>query len=218
VVSDGDNFNDLWAAAVLTTSFGEFAIGKPRPVLDRLVWAPQVGGAGYIDLVPPTYGGIDGSFLAQFATFSDLSTLGVTFKGTSGGLSVDGYEIGGTCTIGQTDIFAGFERLDSIGMNLDHSLPGLRHTADRWSVGGHLARLDAGFEEFSFAMPYGDYKVSDAFKVGAQYLNMAFGPDDEDFYGLSAEYGFAGGGFAELGVLSGGASDDLYSASVGFRF
>jgi hypothetical protein len=43
---------------------------------------------------------------------------------------------------------------------------------------------------------------------------------DQTFYGLTGEYGFGAGGFAQLGAFDSenSGSDAIYSASIGYRF
>ncbi len=62
--------------------------------------------------------------------------------------------------------------------------------------------------------------MAEGFTLGAQFLNFDPGSGgDLQLYGLTGEYGFGPGGFAQLGVLDGSNSlATTYSASIGFRF
>ncbi len=225
----GGDANAVWGALVLTTGVG----GRPQPVLERFFQVPQIGGTRYTDLLFGSFGGLSGSFLAQVALSEEAEFVGLTFKGGSSGLTygaglhridstpsdVDAIELAVSYQIGATELFGGFERLEVPGENLDRLQIGARYTADRWSVGAHHQALNFSVTDFAVTTLFADYSVTEAFTLGVQAQHLSLGPENADFFGLSGEYSFGTGGFAQLGYLSADeALDDLFSASVGYRF
>ncbi len=231
----GDDYSEseLWGALVLTTAYGDLAIGKPLPVTQDMFVPPQVGGSKLAEILFSGLGGREGSFIALTALRQDISVRGMTFEGTSGaftyglgvhrleagGTEVDAFEVGGLYRLGQTELYAAIERLDIPGGNLEKLQLAARYTTDRWSGGVYFASAEvAPGANVDFTTLFADYAVSDAFILGAQYLNISSGSDDSEAYGVTGAYGFGGGAFAELGLLAEGDGDQIFSASIGYDF
>lgn len=223
----------LWAAGVVTTRFGEIAIGRPQPVLERMFKVPNAGGTRFLDLQFSTFGGVGGSFLSQLAVLEDVDFLGVTLKGQSGGLTyavgahnidsgtsdVNAFEGGLLYSMGGTELFAGFERLDTPGAALDRIQVGARYRAERWSVGVHHSELDFLTTNFGATSVFADFDVTEAITLAAAAHRLDLGSDSATFYGVSGEYSFGPGGFATLGYLKADElSEDIVSVSLGYRF
>ena len=82
-----------------------------------------------------------------------------------------------------------------------------------------MTAISAGGSDFSAPRLFGDYAVTDAPTIGAQVLNADIGGSDNTVYGVSAEYGFGSGGFAQIGAVgTGDSGGSEYNASVGLRF
>lgn len=232
----GDSFNNVWAAAVLTTPYGELSVGRPLPVLSRMFDVPQVGGTRQLDLLLLEAGGRADSFLAFLPMLNDsLDPTGLTFKGTSAGLgygvgvhrfesgptSVDAYEGAISYQIDRTELFAGYETLDLPVGSIDRLRLGARYGADRWSVGAQATVFEGpGGDRISTRYLFGDYLVTDALKIGAQILDISIPVGDgPSFYGLTGEYGFGAGGYVQLGVITQkDSSSEAFTASLGYRF
>ena len=230
---DGGSDNNIWASLVVTTGNGEFAIGRPRPVLDGMFVVPAVGGVDIYDL--EVFGLFSGSYVASAALMSDADIVGMTYKGSAGALSygvglhhlsdgpmdADAFEAGLTYTMGSAQVFAAYESLDAPGpVSLDKVQIGARYDAANWSVGVLVSDLESGpFKGFSSNL-FGDYQINDALSVGVQVTKFGgtiFG--DETLIGLTGTYSSAMGAFAELGVITDSdMSDEVFSASVGYEF
>lgn len=228
-LDDGQDESAFWGGLVLTTAFGDVTIGTPRPLLDQLPKTPDIGAARALDL---ELGLFSGSYLAYFNLFdSSLNVYGVSLKGSSGafsyGAAVHRAESGGDkadvieLAIGYeldaTELYAAFEQFDAGPVDLQKLIVGARYSAERWSIGAEASNLDAPGTSVSTVKLYGDYKVTDALTIGAQALEISEG-GGERIYGLSGEYGFGSGGFAELGYFDVDGSGDAVTASIGYRF
>lgn len=225
-----------WASLVLTTAYGELAIGRPRAVLDGMFDTPQIGGTQIFDSSLVFFG--NGSSVTFFTQTLDSDVTGVTFKGAQGNLSygvgmhrlresvfgidADVVEAAMTYQLGNTKLFAGAELVDpanTSATDIEKILFGARHDAERWSAGLVASKLSVGRIDFKTYTLFGDYKVTEALTVGAQILRIEQSGFSSDIYGLSSEYGFGSGGFAGLGVVMPEDSpDDRFTASVGYRF
>jgi len=226
----GDDYTTFWGGLVLTTSFGEVTLGRPRPLLDTLSLTPDVGAVRIYDL---ELGAITGSFLAAQAQFdTGIDVYGVSLKGTSGAFSygaalhhVDAgsdtaevLELTGGFDAGDARVYGGYEMLDDGSDNLRKLILGARYGADRWAIGAELANFRSGSDDGTVYELYGEYEVTEGLAIGAQYKNYddLFG---DSLYGVSGIYSMGSGGFAELGYADiSGASDGIVSASIGFRF
>ncbi|NHB77453.1 porin [Rhodobacter calidifons] len=224
----------LWAAGVLVTPYGEIAAGRPQPVLERMFPLPQPGGTRYVDFLLASIGGHGGSFLVQAALQSDdVDFTGLTLKGSAGDVTygagvhridagsetADGYELGAIYRLGGTELFAAYEAIEVPGNTFDRWQIAARYAAERWSVGVHHQDADYFLSGYGITTLFADYRPMDALTIGAQVL--ATNPGEFELYGLSAEYRFGPGAFGQLGYVtqsSGSGSDDIFSASLGYRF
>lgn len=229
-LDSGEDSAGLYLAAVFGTSFGEFAVGRPRSLLDTMIDTPDIGSSRLISL---ELGGLNGSFYARSVLLQDGSggSYGATFKGTSGaltyGLGVHRVEDDGSANFlegivtyktGGAEVYAGYERIGVSGSDIDKLTLGGEYSADRWSFGGQYANLSSGGTSRDLYKLFGDYKVTDALTVGVQYQDQEI-PFDAKLYGVSGTYSF-GTGFAELGVgrINSSGDTNFGTASIGFRF
>lgn len=229
ILDDGDSFTAYWGGLVLTTSIGEITVGNPRPLLTTMIDTPEIGGAGVYDL---EFSSVTGSTLDFVALISDPDIYGISFRGGAGALTygvsyhsvegpdVDAVELGANYTFGNTLIQGGVELIDTPTTSLEKVLLGATQSYDRWSVGAMLGNSSQGSETLTSLQVFGDYDVTDALTLGAQLLAVDSEGGSETYYGLTGEYGFGSGGFAQLGLLDNdsGSGDALYNASLGFRF
>lgn len=229
-LDNSDTYSMVWGGLVLTTSFGEVTIGRPRPLLDTLSPSPDIGALRVLEL---ELGTISGSLLASEALFDPgLDVYGVSLKGAAGTFSygaalhqvdtgsakADVLELTAGYQAGATRIYGGFEMLDFASDDIRKLILGARHGADRWAVGAEVVTFRAGSNEGTTYELYGEYEVIEGLAIGAQVQNL----DDiigESIYGVSGVYSMGSGGFAELGYAKISGSDSgIVSASVGFRF
>jgi hypothetical protein len=219
----------FWGGLVLTTAFGDVTVGSPRPLLDLLPKTPDIGGARVLDL---ELGFLTGSTLAYFKLLdSDVDVYGISFKGESGafnygaavhqadgvGDKADVIELVVGYSLDQAELYAAFEKLDDGSTDLQKFIVGGRYTAERWSVGAEATDFDASGSSVSTFKLFADFNVTDALTVGAQALEISQ-DGSQRIYGLTGEYGFGTGGFAELGYFDADGSSDAVTASIGYRF
>lgn len=227
-LDQGDPLSTIWGGLVLTTAAGEFTIGNPRPLLKTLFDTPYIGGDRIFDL---EFGSLIGSSVEYFALLSDEGLYGVSFKGGTGALTygasyhkfdtedASAYELVAGYQAGKTQIQGGVEVLDVTAFTIRKFLLGATYVSDRWSAGAQLSHSTQPMGDLTGFEVFGDYAVSDSFKLGAQVLRLEGLGSPVTFYGVTGEYGFGSGGFARLGVLdTSQGSDTSYSASVGYRF
>jgi hypothetical protein len=227
----GFSASAITGGLVLTTEFGEFTVGNPRPLLSTMIDTPMIGGLRTYDVQLENLSGSTLEFLNL--TTDEVDIYGASFKGSAGAITygisyhtveeIDGsriVELAATYQLGKALIQAGMEAVDinPIG-EIDKHFLGATYVEDRWSAGLMLTFFEQSAVKIRTTRLFGDYEVSDAFKVGAQALNFEIGGTSGTSYGLTGEYGFGSGGFAELGSLfSSGGDDAIYQVSIGYRF
>jgi hypothetical protein len=234
-LDDDESESALWLGLVVGTSFGEFSVGRPRPLHDTMFDTPDVGAARVLGF---EFLGLGPSFLASIALLegSSLDIWGLTYTGQSGGLtygaglhrlssgsnSLNIYELVVKYETGATEVYAGFETGDNELDDLNKLVLGANYTADRWSAGLQAISLNASGNSLEAVKLFGDYVVLDGLTVGAQYQRVTgAGAEELNIYGLSGIYSF-GVGFAELGLSKletpSGSGDTVTTASIGLRF
>ena len=178
---------------------------------------------------------VTGSTLEGLVLFQeDVDSYGVSFKGTSGALTygasyhkleqgpfeADAIELVMTYQMGKTALVGGAEIIDTPSTDGEKLLLGATYTEDRWSAGALLTSASQGSSDYDSVKLWGDYSISDAFSVGAQVMSLNGNSSGQTFYGITGEYGFGAGGFAELGVFDSddAGGDRAYQASIGYRF
>ena len=229
---DNEGRGAVWGGLVLTTGLGEFTIGNPRPLIETMITSPDIGGFRLLDLELAT---VTGSTLEGLMLFQeDVDSYGVSFKGTSGALTygasyhkleqgpfeADAIELVMTYQMGKTALLGGAEIIDTPSTDGEKLLLGATYTEDRWSAGALLTSASQGSSDYDSVKLWGDYSISDAFSVGAQVMSLNGNSSGQTFYGITGEYGFGAGGFAELGVFDSddAGGDRAYQASIGYRF
>lgn len=221
----GDDFTNVWAALVLSTGAGEFAIGAPRPLVDTLGVMPKFSSSRVLDLET----GILHGPITSFASASDNGvTPGVTWKQESGNLTFGaGYHHlndGDNVEIlegvmryqtGATTFFITGEFAETEGPNVSLLQIGAFHDADRFDFGAALAQLDQSDKTHSLRL-YGSVDVMPSLALRGDMLMIQ---DSSDIYSLSATYSMDSGLFVEGGGSKiSGSSDEIYDIGVGFKF
>ena len=220
----GEDLTNIWAALVLSTGAGEFAVGAPRPLVDTLGVMPKFSSSRVLDL--------ETSFLrgpiTTLASASDNGvTPGVTWKQSSGNLTygagyhhlndgdnVDILEGIMRYQAGATTLFISGEFAETEGPNVTVLQIGGLHDADRFDLGAALSQFDAGDTRHSLRL-YGSFDVMQSLTLRGDALLIQ---DASDVYSLSATYGMENGLFIEGGGSKIGGSDEIYDIGVGFKF
>jgi hypothetical protein len=85
---DGDGSSDdltnIWAALVLSTGAGEFAVGAPRPLVDSMRVMPKFSSSRVLDLETSF---VRGPITSLVSAVDNGMTPGVTWKQSSGNLT-----------------------------------------------------------------------------------------------------------------------------------
>lgn len=216
---------NIWAALVFSTDMGEFSVGAPRPVVESMAVLPRFGTSRLLDLETSFARGP----LSTAAGFEDNGFApGLAFTGQSGsvsyGLSYHRFEIGGddldliqgvmNYSNGATTLFISGELGDLLSVDPSVVKIGGLYSADVYSFGGELARVDYGSEGITTGRLFGTYDVMPELTVKGDMLLIE---SSENIYSLGAEYRFG-----QLGFVEGGASfvdnDQIYDIGVGLKF
>lgn len=228
--SDNQHETSIWGALVLTTSFGEISVGRPRPLLATFSPAPDLGATRLFTVVG--IGLFSGSFVDQTALFQpQVDILGATLKGdagalsygvgihslSSGGVSVETLELTLKYALDNAEIYGAYETTNAPMADLSKAMIGGRYMQDRWMLGMEVVNIRGfGPDSQTFTKVYGDYEVMDGLTLGVQFEN--WGNSSDNFIGLSGVYTFGIGRFAELGYVSDPTGSSVTSASIGLRF
>lgn len=223
-LDDGSDFTNLWAALVLSTGAGEFAVGAPRPLVDSLDPMPRFSSSRVLDL--------ETSFLrgpiTSIASAADNGvTPGITWKQESGSLTFGaGYHhVNGGNNIdilegamryqtGATTFFITGEFAETEGPNVTLLQIGAFHDADRFDLGAAFAQLDASDTTHSLRV-YGSVDVMQSLTLRGDALMVQ---DASDIYSLSATYSMDSGLFVEGGGSKVSGGNEIYDIGVGFKF
>lgn len=223
-LDDGEELTNIWAALVLSTGAGEFAVGAPRPLVDTLGVMPKFSSSRLIDLQTSFLRGP----ITSLASGSDNGlTPGVTWKQEQGSLTFGaGYHhLNGGNNIdilegvmryqtGATTFFITGEFAETEGSNLTLLQIGALHDAERFDLGASFSQFDASDTIHSVRL-YGSFDVMSAVSLRGDALLIQ---DSNDIYSLSAIYSMDSGLFVEGGGTKVTGSDEIYDIGVGFKF
>ena len=221
----GDDFTNLWGAVVLTTSFGEIAIGAPRPVTETMRVLPEFSSSREFDLEASL---VLGPYITSFSFGNNGITPGLAFTASAGDLSYglsyhqikdggdrfDFYEGAMNYVSGQTTYFITAEVLDSNVSDGTSVTIGALHTADRLAFGGSVGQSDFVGPNITTVRLMASYDVLPALTITGDYLNIE---SLDEVFALSAEYRFGQIGFVQAGVTS-LRGDESYDIGVGVKF
>lgn len=223
-LDDGTDLTNYWAALVLSTGAGEFAVGAPRPLVDSQRVMPRFSSSRVLDL--------ETSFLrgpiASLASAQDNGlTPGVTYLNTSGNLTygagyhhlndgdnVDILEGVMQYKSGMTTFFITGEFADVDGPNLSLLQIGAFHDAERFDLGASFAQADSSDTTHSLRF-YGAYDVMPSLTLRGDILMVQ---DESDLYSVSATYGTESGLFVEGGGTKINNGAEIYDIGIGFKF
>lgn len=222
-LDDGSDLTNIWAALVLTTGMGEFAVGAPRPVVETMGVMPRFSTSRLLDIETGFFRGP----ITSLASFSDNGlTPGITYRQSSGNLSFGvGYH---HLNDNNADIAEGIMRYESgattffisgevgtaPGPDITLMQIGAFHDADRFDLGAAFAQIDESSTTRALRL-YGSYDVTSALTLRGDLLAVQ---DSDDVYSLSATYAMPTGLFVEGGGTVANGSDEIYDIGVGFKF
>ncbi len=222
-LDDGTDLTNVWAALVLSTGAGEFAVGAPRPLVDTMRVMPRFSTSRVLDLET---GFLRGP-LTSLASINDNGlTPGITYRQSSGNLTfgagyhhlndanVDVAEGVMQYATGATTFFISGEFATAPGNDVSLMQIGAFHDADRFDLGAAFAQYDAGPTMNSLRL-YGSYDVMSALTLRGDVLMLE---SADDIYSLSATYSMPNGLFVEGGGTVVNSSDEIYDIGVGFKF
>lgn len=223
-LDDGTDLTNVWAALVLSTGAGEFAVGAPRPLVDSQRVMPRFSSSRVLDLETSFLRGP----LASIASTQDSGlTPGVTYLNTSGNLTygagyhhlndgdnVDILEGVMQYKSGMTTFFITGEFADVEGPNVSLLQIGASHDAGRFDLGAAFAQADSSDTTHSLRF-YGAYDVMSSLTVRGDILMVQ---DASDLYSVSASYGMENGLFVEGGGTKVNNGAEIYDIGIGFKF
>lgn len=222
-LDDGTDFTNLWAALVLSTGAGEFAVGAPRPLVDSMAVMPRFSSSRLVDLETTLFRGM----VAPLSSAVDNGlTPGVTWTQESGNLTFGGgyhhmndenidlaqgvmrYEAGATT------LFINGEYATAPGADATTLQIGALHDADRFDIGAAFTHFDAGGSIKSVRL-HGSVDVMSALSLRGDALLIE---DFSDIYSLSASYSLTNGLYVEGGGTKVVGQDKILDIGVGYKF
>jgi len=222
-LDDGTDLTNIWAALVLSTGAGEFAVGAPRPLVETLRVMPRFSSSRVLDLET---GFLQGPIAPLLSATDNGLTPGVTWQQTSGNLTfgagyhhmndenVDVGEGVMRYSSGATSFFISGEFATAPGTDLSLMQIGAFHDADRFDIGAAFAQLDVSETTHSLRL-YGSFDVMTSLTLRGDMLMVQ---DSSDIYSLSATYNMDSGLFVEGGGTKVTNGSEIYDIGVGFKF
>jgi hypothetical protein len=222
--SGSADFTNAWAALVLSTGAGEFAVGAPRPLLETQGVMPKFSSSRAVDL-ETTF--LRGPITPLSSTQDNGVTPGITWTQQSGNLTYgagyhhlnDGSNVDIAEGImryqsGATTLFISGEYADTSGPNLTILQIGGLYSADRFDAGLAFTQLDSSDTIHTLRL-YGAFDVMPSLTVRGDALLVQ---NSSDVYSLSATYNMPNGVFVEGGGTKIDSSQEVYDLGVGFKF
>lgn len=223
-LDDGTDLTNVWAALVLSTGAGEFAVGAPRPIVDSLNPMPRFSSSRVLDLET---GFLRGPITSLASAVDNGVTPGITWKQDSGSLTfgagyhhlndgnnIDIVEGAMRYQTGATTFFVSGEFAETEGPNVTLLQIGAFHDADRFDLGAAFSLLNTSDTTHSVRV-YGGFDVTQSLTLRGDALLIQ---DASDIYSLSATYSMESGLFVEGGGSKVTGGSEIYDIGVGFKF
>lgn len=222
-LDDGSDLTNIWAALVLSTGAGEFAVGAPRPLSETERVMPRFSSSRVLDLDSSF---LRGSFTGLISAVDRGMTPGVTWKQGAGNLTfgagyhhmndqnVDVAEAMMRYQAGSTSFFITGEFATAPGPDVSLMQIGAFHDAERFDIGAALAQFDAADTRHTLRF-YGSIDVMSSLTLRGDMLMVQ---DASDIYSISATYSMDNGLFVEGGGTKVMGSDELFDIGVGYKF
>lgn len=218
-----DDLTNVWAALVLSTGVGEFAVGAPRPLLETMAVMPKFSSSRVLDLETTIFRGP----ITPVASAQDNGlTPGITYQKEAGSLTfgagyhhlndldADTFEGIMRYQAGAVSLFVSGEYGRTPGPNTTILQIGGMYDADRFDLGAALSRFDSSLSANSLRL-YGSFDVMSSLTLRGDALLVQ---DANDIYSLSATYGMQNGLYVEGGGTKIVGQDEVYDLGVGFKF
>ncbi|MES2541116.1 MAG: hypothetical protein V4583_11115 [Pseudomonadota bacterium] len=222
-LDDGTDFTNIWAALVLSTGAGEFAVGAPRPLSDTERVMPRFSSSRLFDLGASV---LTGPVTSLISSQDRGMTPGITWKQEAGSLTfgagyhhmndanVDVAEAMMRYQTGATSFFISGEFATAPGSDLSLMQIGAFHDADRFAIGAALSQFDAG-DTIHTVRLHGSVDVMSALTLRGDMLLVQ---DASDVYSISATYNLDSGIYVEGGGTKAVGSDEMFDIGVGYKF
>ncbi len=220
---DGSDLTSVWAALVLSTGAGEFAVGAPRPLIESLAVMPRFSSSRAVDLEFSMLGGTLGPI---FNGFDKGMTPGITWKQETGNLTFGaGYHHLNDANIdiaqgvmrysgGATTLFINGEFATAPGSDATTVQIGALHDAERFDLGAAFTHNDET-ETTNTLRLHGSVDVVTALTLRGDALLIQ---DSADAYSLSATYNLNSGLYVEGGGTKLVGQDEVLDIGVGYKF
>ena len=224
-LDNGKDYTNVWAALVLSTSIGDFAIGAPQPVTETLKVMPDLTS---LRIARVEFGPLIGPKVVTDSYFDTGMTPGLAFTGDAGnlryGLSyhqvddivvpIDYYEGAMVYSDRATSYFIMGELARYPGDDETMLQIGAQQQADRYSFGAAVTRAEFPSVSHSSLRLYGGYDLLPELTVKGDVLIVQ---DFDDLFSVSAEYRIG-----DIGFVEGGATyfndDMIYDIGFGLKF
>ncbi len=227
----------IWGAAVVSTSFGDLSLGKPRPQAGKVSPAPVMGNAAIIDRDLGLFGLSSGSFLDIISVQSSgaaPSIYGAGFAGNRGALSysiaihraehdsyaIDASEITLAYKSGALHLYGTVENYDFGSRASFKTMLGGNYALNKWNFGGEAIASDLSGDFSTRNMAYGTYAVNDALDLSMQVGLLYDSADTYNIVGVNGAYDFGNGAYVSAGYLIAKDffMDKLVSLKLGYKF
>lgn len=222
-LDDGTDLTNLWAALVLSTGAGEFAVGAPRPLVESQGGMPRFSSSRLVDLETMA---LRGTLAPLVSALDNGMTPGVTWKQETGNLTFGaGYHHLNDRNIdiaqgvmrysaGATSLFINGEYATAPGEDVTTLQIGGLHDADRFDLGAAFTRVDGGVGINSVRL-HGSVDVMQALTLRGDALLIQ---DTSDIYSVSATYNLDSGLYVEGGGTKVVGQDEILDIGVGYKF
>lgn len=220
----GGEMYALYGAIVVDPGFGNFAVGAPRSIGGMLIDRPAFAGnkalSNLADVVVPPVAD-------SMSKLTKEQSFGLRYDNEAGALRYGASiqkvnEIHGLFVQAAAEYSFGQGQIEGLIENNTKEgglsmLLGVNGTAGQFDyavyAGDQRTILDGTGLQASIG-----YAVSDSLRVGGDLARVDIGNSMTDLWGLSGQYDFAGGAYAQLGVSDGEDTQALWDASIGFEF
>ena len=222
-LQEGTDAFALFGAVTFGTSFGDVAVGAPRPAADLLIEIPTFAGMHELQM---GFNANQPSVVTALSQSSGDQSYGARVTTESGALRYGAslhrlttqsgtyWQVAGEYATGSgTEIEGVIEGEDgNLGV-----LIGANHQAGQFDLGLYLTSQHINGASDA-VQGYAGYQISDALTLRG-HLRMEDGPViSQNIIGVEAAYDFTNGAYAQFGAADGNETSMTLDASVGFKF
>jgi hypothetical protein len=215
----------VYGAVTYQLGDSKFSVGAPRPVWSDMINTPLPGGFGFLGVTTD----VNASVTEFLMIVSDVDVpFGLRYDYHGGPLSVsasyhefEGLPVTSTnfaarYAFRRFDVFAGYEAIGTPSADSQQYVIGVEGSFSEKLSGGLAVYEREGFDEGTESKLWASYMPNDRLTITAV---GTFNSDNEDIYGISAEYALDRGAYAQIGAAKGiDASDSAVNLSLGWKF